>query len=297
MQLHELKIDQEFHDLIPPLSPEEYNLLEANILEENAVRDPIIVWRGENIIVDGHNRYRILSEHPDIPYSVLEKDFDSRDEVILWICRNQIGRRNLSPFQKDYLLGMMIEARKSLSHGSEFKERNADGTFKRASKTGMINEIIAKEQGIKASYVKDAGRFARGLNEVEAAYPGTIRKVTSGELEVTKKDVQALTTMSKEDKPEAIKAIAEGKRIPDHNVRRGSILDIPPATPLKRDMSYNADDFREDLKHKVLALDKSLEVTVILTHKDLLDTEEGKEVLRDTLLQMTEVIKKYLELC
>lgn len=44
-------------------------------------------------------------------------------------------------------------------------------------------------------------------------------------------------------------------------------------------------------------MDKSLELTVILTHKEMLETEDGKDALRDALLQMTEVIKKYLELC
>ncbi len=39
----ELKINPEFHKLIPPISPEEYQLLEESILEEGC-RDAIIIW-------------------------------------------------------------------------------------------------------------------------------------------------------------------------------------------------------------------------------------------------------------
>ena len=60
---------------------------------------------------------------------------------------------------------------------------------------------------------------------------------------------------------------------------------------------YNIDDFRSELHRKVDTLDKSLELTCILTHKDMLDNEEGKETLRETLLDMTAVLKKYFEMC
>ena len=32
-------------------------------------------------------------------------DFDSREDVIIWICANQNARRNITPEQKTYLLG------------------------------------------------------------------------------------------------------------------------------------------------------------------------------------------------
>ena len=58
----DLRIDPEFAEKIPPLSPEEIEQLEANILAEGVVINPLIVWNG--VIVDGHNRYRILQKHP-----------------------------------------------------------------------------------------------------------------------------------------------------------------------------------------------------------------------------------------
>ena len=89
--LRRLKIDPEFQSKIPPLTFEELNLLETNILEEGRILSPLIVWNG--LIVDGHNRFAILKNHPEIKYTVLEKEFANRYEAIVWICKNQLGRR------------------------------------------------------------------------------------------------------------------------------------------------------------------------------------------------------------
>ena len=60
----DLQIDKEFAEKIPPLTKEEYEQLEANILADGVVINPLIVWNG--VIVDGHNRYRILQAHPEV---------------------------------------------------------------------------------------------------------------------------------------------------------------------------------------------------------------------------------------
>lgn len=63
----EFIIDTEFQSQIPALTDEEFQQLEENILFEGEVLSPLIVWG--NILVDGHNRYKILQQHPEIPYT------------------------------------------------------------------------------------------------------------------------------------------------------------------------------------------------------------------------------------
>ena len=58
-----------------------------------------------NTLVDDHNRYAILQKHPEICFSAMPLRFANREEALAWICKNQLGRRNLSPEQKRYLLG------------------------------------------------------------------------------------------------------------------------------------------------------------------------------------------------
>ena len=83
-----LKIDPEFQSQIPPLTDDEFKQLEENILKEGKLLSPLIVWN--NTLVDGHNRYEIVQEHPEISFSTMPLPFESREEVLAWICKNQL---------------------------------------------------------------------------------------------------------------------------------------------------------------------------------------------------------------
>lgn len=89
-------IDDEFKNLIPPLTDEEFAQLEENILRDG-IRDPLVVWQG--ILIDGHNRYAIAQKH-GLTFATTELNFESRAEVITWIIQNQFGRRNISTFDR-----------------------------------------------------------------------------------------------------------------------------------------------------------------------------------------------------
>jgi hypothetical protein len=119
-----LIIDEEFKNLIPPLSDVERKGLEDSILKEGC-RDAIITWRG--VIVDGHNRYSICTKH-NIPFKTLEKDFKSRDEAILYMIDNQKSRRNLT----DYARGMLeSKAMEILSKQAKANQAAAGSTYGR----------------------------------------------------------------------------------------------------------------------------------------------------------------------
>ena len=107
-----LKIDPEFQSQIPPLTDDEFKQLEENILKEGKLLSPLIVWN--NTLVDGHNRYAILQKHPEIYFSTMPLRFANREEALAWICKNQLGRRNLTPEQKKFLIGKQysVEHRK-----------------------------------------------------------------------------------------------------------------------------------------------------------------------------------------
>ena len=89
-------IDEEFAGLIPPLTEEEYKGLETSILAEGC-RDALVCWK--DVLIDGHNRYRICQAH-GVSFKVVQKEFAGRNEVLLWMLHNQLGRRNLNDFQR-----------------------------------------------------------------------------------------------------------------------------------------------------------------------------------------------------
>lgn len=88
----ELVIDPEIRDFIPPQSTDERQRLEASLLEEGC-RDALVVWKGHQVLVDGHHRYEICRRH-GIPFDVIEMDFDCREAIFVWMILNQLARRN-----------------------------------------------------------------------------------------------------------------------------------------------------------------------------------------------------------
>lgn len=101
-----IMVDAEFKALIPPLSPEEYSQLEENCVREG-IRDPLVVWatpHGTQILVDGHNRWKIAAEHGGMHFNVIEKHFENRADAEAWIIKNQLGRRNITKFVRSELV-------------------------------------------------------------------------------------------------------------------------------------------------------------------------------------------------
>jgi hypothetical protein len=90
-----LIIDPEFAALLPACSPEEDKRLEESILKYGCLT-AIIVWKGHNIILDGHRRYKICQEQ-GVEFEVVEVEADSRLDASIKILRWQLGRKNLSP--------------------------------------------------------------------------------------------------------------------------------------------------------------------------------------------------------
>ena len=77
-----VKIDPEFRTLIQPLAPDEYAGLEACIQSEGC-REALVLWKGKDILVDGHNRYELCTRL-GIEFTTREMQFDSRDDAIIW---------------------------------------------------------------------------------------------------------------------------------------------------------------------------------------------------------------------
>ena len=196
--LEQLKIDPEFEKVIPPLTKDEYHQLEENILDDGRIIMPIAVWG--DIIVDGHNRYRIAREYGDIPFSTTQLDFANRYEVIAWICKNQLGRRNLSDEQKTYLLGKRYSAEKQIE-----MLRDENGRFTPLGQndpTGesvRTSERIAKEIGKSEKYVRRADEYARALDLADSVCPGVKKDILLGTINPTTKEVVALLKADEND--------------------------------------------------------------------------------------------------
>lgn len=194
-----LKIDPEFQNQIPPLTDDEYKQLEENILKEGKLLSPLIVWN--NILVDGHNRYAILQKHPEIYFSTMPLRFENREEAIAWICRNQLGRRNLSPEQKRYLLGKQYEGEKKAAkifRGNQYTlAKKSGGAHDDNHHSGKRTcDRIAEENGVSRASVLRASHYTRGIDIADNLFPGIKQKVFSGEVKFTNEEMSKLVLSS-----------------------------------------------------------------------------------------------------
>ena len=196
-----LIIDPEFRDKIPPLTEDEFSLLEENILSDGAVFSPLIVWDGT--ILDGHNRYEIIQKHPELTYAVHKVSFANRYEALSWICKNQLGRRNLTPQQKKYLIGQRYEAEK-MAHGGERVATVQNEPLPSSHKT---RAQIANDTSTSESYVMRAGWYAQGVDAAEEALPGIKQEILTGAIKPTETAVAAVARAGPEERPKLAAAL------------------------------------------------------------------------------------------
>ncbi len=210
--MQELTVDPEFRDKIPPLTEDEFVLLEENILSDGAVLSPLIVWNG--VILDGHNRYEIIQKHPELAYTIHEVIFDNRFEALSWICKNQLGRRNLTPQQKKYLIGQRYEAEK-MAHGGDRKSTTAKSTVQneqlKPKNAAVTRQRIAEDTGSSESYVMRAGWYAQGVDAAEEALPGIKQEILTGAIKPAETAVSAIARAEPSERPRLAAALKKPK--------------------------------------------------------------------------------------
>ena len=289
--MRQLNIDPEFRDKIPPLSEDEFSKLEENIVADGEVREPLVVWR--NTIIDGHHRYKIVQKHPEIPFRVKQMDFPDKWAAIVWMCRNQLGRRNITDEQKTALIGEAYKAQK-LSQGNH-AERGSDGKYLSAQNEhlgGRTAEKIAKDFGVGKETVKRAERFVDSLNEAERVSPGIKEAVLSGSVKAPKSVISEIRNAPEEKKREAVEAIRKG----DPETAKSILRPVPKVEPETPPAPFTIAEFRELIHAAVKALDASLKHHMVLVHREMLDTKEGRDAAMKALDDGMSVIEKYKDM-
>jgi len=242
-------IDKEFQALIPPLSAEEKQQLEANIVADGC-RDPLVVWRlptfdvkaesgmvetlayedaevtilddGDgggyeyrtweteddeisehewpHILIDGHNRYEICTRL-GLPFDTVQKEFDSREDVIVWMVDNQRGRRNLNDFQRTEL---------------QLKKKSAIAAKAKANQQGGQGGVLLPQNSAKAIDTRAEIADAAGVSHDTVSKVERIQETAAPELIValreSKVSINAAADVATLPKAEQVEIVARGTR-------------------------------------------------------------------------------------
>lgn len=257
----ELRIDPEFASRIPPLTEDEFKQLEENIFADGVVINPIIVWNG--VIVDGHNRFQVIQSHPHIQFTTYEKCFGDKLEAIAWICKNQLGRRNLTPEQKKYLIGKQYEAEKHIERfrGNQHTLSSDVGSVQNEQNL-TTGQRIAKETKTSDSYVRRAEQFAKGVDLANEYDPSIRQDILSGALPVTSRQVMGLVNSDPQELP----------------VRVAELRNPPPPPPSK-----NTDS----------AVDPAGKKDMMVHISDNMVSAQGKATMEDMLYELEEALESF----
>lgn len=306
-----LKIDPEFRDKIPPMPVEDFEGLKADILRDGYVRDPLVVWKEENILLDGHHRWKVIQEHPELPYTIDYKSFPDRWAAIAWICANQLHKHNMNEIQRAKLLQEEYDARLNTRGGDhkseQFMNQKVENRLIDSGKTAEKNPVrhaVAVEHNLNPSAVRDAVFVGRGIDKAAEVDPDFKRDVLSGVVKAKKSDLAAIRKLESPDEiQEAVDAIRSGRTAPKPRPQSKEMKEFTDkingvVKAMEDDnRGYTIDDAITDFGSAEDTFFMQVRF-IIQERQSVINTERGKEELIyfiDTMIKELNELKKEVE--
>ena len=188
---NEFIILDELRDFISPLSKEESEGLEQDIIKDG-ISDPLIIWettpkvaglKNEEtktvyVLVDGHNRYRISQKY-NLDFRIILRNYKDIQEVKDSMLNKQLNRRNLTLEQISYYRGLKYN----------IIIKNQEGL----PKTVNVAFNLAQEFKVNEKTIRRDAEFAKGLNKLT---PELRQDVLTGKAKVNKSDIVNLAKVN-----------------------------------------------------------------------------------------------------
>ena len=232
----DLKIDEDFKRYILPLTPEEYVRLEESI-KTIGCRNPLTVWNKS--IIDGHNRYEICSRL-NVPFTIKHIVLHTREQVIAWICANQLKRNNLTAEARWYLIGKRYNLERIIG------AHKAAGTNKYVRKqlnARKLTEItyddtpaltgarLGKEYSVNPVTVLRYGDYAQAIDTLSEVNPAFFSKIMNGHIKVLQKNIIRLSKLTHEEMVHISSDLLTGKQTSQYKDLLTSVEDKPIEKP------------------------------------------------------------------
>ena len=201
-------IDEEFKGLLPALDKETFAALEANIID-NGCRDPLVLWGG--ILIDGYNRYEIC-ERNGIAYNTVEKEFGSREEVMIWMISNQVSRRNMNPRQLSYFRGLHYRMEKIIVTNASGKNQwnLVDGHNAHQPKMLGTAAKLSEQYKVNEKTIRFDAKASEATDAIGNVSPIAKSKILSEEVKIDKKVLEALASATEDEIAEVAAQIEDG---------------------------------------------------------------------------------------
>lgn len=177
LNIGDIVIDPEYAQLVPPLKKEKHRALRASI-ERDGLWEPIII-NTENVVLDGHHRFKICQELGVLPRFTVKR-FNSKNQERKYVIETNLYRRQLNKIQLAEL-GVKLEP----IYTEEAKDRQvkAGELFGRGKNSLSSNELKLSE-----GQARDQAAQAVGLTPTTYHRAKTILEKGSEELKQNTKN-------------------------------------------------------------------------------------------------------------
>jgi hypothetical protein len=205
-----LKVNPTFQSLIPLQSRGEHLALEESIQAEGW-RDPLLVWKGHNVVLDGHTRRELCLKYKK-QVKVREVELADEKAAIEYILSIQRQRRNLTREATSYSRGAEYNAVKQ-SHGGSRRGRKPRDQDDPSKKTAGQ---LAEKYGVGEMTIKRDGIFAKIIDKIVYEYsdPEVKRKLLGADVKLTQGMARVLLKMPAKERKKAVDELVEKGELP-----------------------------------------------------------------------------------
>jgi hypothetical protein len=124
--------------------------------------------------------FSFVAKKHGLSFQIVEREFRDLDEVLIWVDRNQLGRRNLTDEQRAVVIGRLYKTIKKEPHRPT-KEGNGLN-LSPFSGSHATARAIAEQVGVGQATVRRAEKFADAVEALQEISPQAAERVLRGEV-------------------------------------------------------------------------------------------------------------------
>lgn len=189
--LASITVDEEFENLIKPISALEKHRLTIDVRTRQSAH--IRIWN--NIVLCDSELLGICREYP-VPCSIITKEFQSRNEAMIYVCEEQLKRDDLTSEYRRYLIGKryILEVKRN--------------TNPKNTKVAIASQV-AEQYFMSAGAIQKYGQYAEALDSVFAMVPEAASFVLNSKVRISQECTSELARLPKEELAVLVQTIKE----------------------------------------------------------------------------------------
>lgn len=221
-KINELKVCEKFKRLVQPLIGDELCCLEKEVSQSRDVR--IFVYN--DMIVDEYEKYDFAVKL-GIPIKFISIPACSFNEAVVWLCRTQLRRSNLTLMMRKYLIG-----KRSLAEQELQNQKLHDVSGKASACRGKIKTATRKRVGSEYNYSYNAVRTyelcAKTVDVLFLKNTEFALRLLHGEMDITQSDLIKFAELSEIQQKNVPENLMNNKKV---IVKTPTIKSIPKYDP------------------------------------------------------------------